>query len=223
MPKADYENIWEGRCKPAVSGAIYASEVAEAIEQGRICNVPYDPKLKVHVVFDLGWNDSMAMILVQRHVSEVRVIEYIEVSRKTLDWCSNELKSRGHNWGAIYLPHDGEHGDFKTGMSAKQILEGMSWEVEIVPNYPGAKEDGIRKARMLFPRVYFDKAKTDRLIQCLRRYRRSIPTTTGEPGSPVHDEWSHGADAYRYLGMVADRMTNDTFGAPLNYPNLRVA
>lgn len=223
MPKADYENIWEGRCKPAVSGAIYASEVAEAIEQGRICNVPYDPKLKVHVVFDLGWNDSMAMILVQRHVSEVRVIEYIEVSRKTLDWCSSELKSRGHNWGAIYLPHDGEHGDFKTGMSSKQILEGMGWEVEIVPNYPGAKEDGIRKARMLFPRVYFDKAKTDRLIQCLRRYRRSIPTTTGEPGSPVHDEWSHGADAYRYLGMVADRMTNDTFGAPLNYPNLRVA
>ena len=63
---------------------------------------------------------------------------------------------------------------------------------------------------MLFPRVWFNKAKTGRLIECLKRYRRSIPTATGEPGAPVHDEFSHGADDFRYLGVVADRLTNDT-------------
>lgn len=63
MADADYANIWLGRCKPAVAGAIYADEVAATVEAGRICNVPYDPRLKVHVVFDLGWNDSMGIIL----------------------------------------------------------------------------------------------------------------------------------------------------------------
>ena len=36
MPKADYENIWEGKCRPAVSGAIYAEEVADMVAGGRI-------------------------------------------------------------------------------------------------------------------------------------------------------------------------------------------
>lgn len=102
-------------------------------------------------------------------------------------------------------------------------MRGMSWDVEIVPTYPGAVEDGIRKARSLMPRVYFDKGKTDRLVQCLRRYRRGVPTTTGEPGKPLHDEWSHGADAFRYLAVVAETMTNDSYGGALKYPDLRVA
>jgi hypothetical protein len=37
--------------------------------------------MKVHVIFDLGWNDQMSMILVQRHLSELRVIDYIEVAQ----------------------------------------------------------------------------------------------------------------------------------------------
>jgi phage terminase large subunit len=221
MPEADYENIWEGKTKPAVSGAIYAAEVADLLAQCRLCNVPYDANLKVHVIFDLGWNDQMSMILVQKHVSELRVIDYIEESHKTLDWCSAELKKRNWNWGSLWLPHDGAHGDFKTGKSAQQILQEQGWTVEIVPKAP--VEQGIRLARMALPRTYLDKSKADRLLQCLRRYRRGIPTTTGEPGNPVHDEWSHGADAYRYLATVADRLTNDTWGGALSYPKLGIA
>ena len=58
----DYANIWEGECKAAVDGAIYANEIREAQENNRITHVPYDPMLKVHVVMDLGWNDSMSEI-----------------------------------------------------------------------------------------------------------------------------------------------------------------
>lgn len=223
MNDADYGNIWLGRCKPAVAGAIYADEVADAIAAGRICNVPYEPKFKVHVVFDLGWNDSMGMALCQRHLSEMRVIEYIEVNQKTLDWCSGELRERRYNWGTLWLPHDGAHGDYKTGQSAQQIMQGLGWDAQVIPTYPGALEDGIRKARALFPRVYFNKDKTDRLVQCLRRYRRGVPVNTGEPGRPVHDEWSHGADVFRYVATVADQMVNESFGGKLNYRTSRVA
>jgi phage terminase large subunit len=180
MLKADYENIWEGICKPAVTGAIYAGEVADTIEQGRVCSVSYDPAMKVHVIFDLGWNDQMSMILVQRHLSELRVIDYIEVDHKTLDWCSTELLAKRLNWGSLWLPHDGAHKNYQTGKSAQQIMQELGWTVEIVPNMQ--VEQGLRTARMAFPRIWFDKLKTDRLIQCLRRYRRGVPTTTGEPG-----------------------------------------
>lgn len=223
MRDEDYAHKWLGRCKSAVSGAIYADEIAKCVEQQRITYVPYDPRLRVHVIFDLGWNDAMTMTLAQRQASELRVIEYIEVNQKTLDWCSNELKSRGHNWGQLWLPHDGAHGDYKTGLSAKQIMERLGWQVNIIPTYPGALEDGIRKARDIISRTVFDAAKTKRLIECLRRYRRGVPASTGEPGRPIHDEFSHGADGYRYLAVVADQLTNDDYGQVLNYPKLGYA
>lgn len=214
----DYDNIWLGKCKPAVTGAIYYDEVAAAEEGGRIANVPYDPLLKVHVVFDLGWNDAMAISLVQKGVADLRVIEYIEDSHKTLDHYSALLKAKNLNWGKLYLPHDGRNKDFKTGKSAEEIMQALGWNVAITPNM--SIEDGIRLARMTFPRVYFDKANTDRLVQCLKRYRRSINQQTNEPGAPMHDEWSHGADNFRYIAVNAEAMTNETWGGELNYQPL---
>jgi len=218
LPEAEYLNVWEGKCMPAVVGAIYFDEVAKCEAEKRICNVPYDPMLKVHVVFDLGWNDAMAIGLVQRHSSELRVIEYIEDSHKTLAYYSGELREKRYNWGKVFLPHDGEHKNIQTGKSAKETMEALGWEVEITPSM--SVEDGIRAARMTFGRVVFDKVKTARLVQCLKRYRRSINQQTQEPGAPLHDEWSHGADDFRYLSINADKMVNDDWGGALKYPKL---
>lgn len=217
----DYDNIWLGKCKPAVAGAIYYDEVAAAEEQGRICNVPYDPLLKVHVVFDLGWNDALTMILAQRGLADLRIIEYIEDSHKTLDHYSALLKSKNLNWGNLYLPHDGRHKDFKTGKSAEEIMTSLGWSVRITPNM--AIEDGIRLARMTFGRVYIDKTKSERLVQCLKRYQRSVNQQTQEPGAPLHNEWSHGADAFRYLAVNAESFSNETWGGTtLPYQNLGI-
>ena len=181
--------------------------MARVEAEKRICNVPYDPLLKVHVIFDLGWNDAMAISLVQKHASELRVIEYIEDSHKTLDHYSSLLKDKRYNWGKCYLPHDGRHKNIQTGKSAQQIMQALGWDVEITPNM--SIEDGIKLARMTFGRMYFDKIKTERLIQCAKRYRRSINQQTNEPGAPFHDEWSHGADNLRYVAVNADGMTNE--------------
>lgn len=207
LPRAEYANIWEGKCMPAVVGAIYFEQVAKAEEEKRICNVPYDPMLKTHVVFDLGWNDAMAISLVQKHGSELRIIEYIEDSHKTLDWYSNELKTRKYNWGQVWLPHDGRHKNFQTGKSAEDVMKALGWEVKITKNM--GVEDGIRMVRMLFGRMYIDKTKCERLVQCAKRYKRSINQTTNEAGAPFHDEWSHGADNLRYVAVNAEEMTND--------------
>lgn len=218
LPKTEYENIWEGKCMPAVQGAIYYDEIATAQEDGRICNVPHDPKLKVQVVFDLGWNDAMSISLVQKNGSALGIIENIEDSHKTLAHYSALLKEKKYNWGKVYLPHDGRHKDYRTGKSAEDIMKGLGWDVEITPNI--SIEDGIRLTRMTFPRLYMDKTKAARLIQCAKRYRRSINQQTNEPGAPLHDEWSHGADNLRYIAVNAESMTNEDWGKlpPLEQP-----
>lgn len=211
----EYENIWLGKCKAAVTGAIYANEVRDALESKRVTDVPYEPGLKVHVILDLGWNDKLAVILAQRHLSSVRIIEYLEYDHTTLDWLSAELKNRRYNWGRMFLPHDGAHGDYKTGKSAIQIMRGLGWDTAQTPNQP--VETGIKQARMLFPRVYFDRTKAALLVSRLKRYKRNVPTTTDEPSAPVHDINSHGADDFRYLSLVVPQMTNED-QKPIVYP-----
>lgn len=210
--KEDYGQIWEGKCRLAVAGAIYAIEVGDAIREQRVCNVPYDPKLKVHSVWDLGWNDSMSIAMVQRLRSEIRIIDYIEDSHKTLDWYCAELGKRNWNWGFDFLPHDGKAKDFKTGKSAEEMLKSFGRRPKITPEI--GVEPGIKAARIAFGQAYFDKVKTARLVECLKRYRRSINAQTQEPGSPLHDEFSHGADCWRYVGVVADQMSNEAARVP---------
>ena len=205
----DYANIWEGDCKAAVDGAIYANEIREAQENGRITTVPYDPMLKVHVVFDLGFNDSMAIILCQRGVSDIRIIKYIEDNHRTLDSFSSEIRSLNYNWGTMFLPHDGKSRDYKSGLSAEDIMRNQGWTGRIVP--VSSIESGIKIARMHFHKCYFDKS-ANRLLECLKNYKRSINSSTNEPGAPLHDEYSHGADAFRYMATSVEQMKNESWG-----------
>jgi phage terminase large subunit len=205
-PKS-YDNIWLGKPKTVVDGAIYADEYQAMVDEHRITLVKPDPVLKSHIVMDLGWNDAMAIIIVQRAGSECRITHYIEETHQTLDWYSTAIRNLNLNWGKMWMPHDAVHKDYKTGKSAAEIMTQLGWDVEIVPI--GDVEHGIRLTRMLFPKVWMDKENTKRLQECLKRYRRSINATTNHPGSPLHDEYSHGADAARYLATCIDSMRND--------------
>lgn len=104
------------------------------------------------------------------------------------------------------LPHDGRARDYRSGQSAEEILRRLGWRVEIIESV--GLEEGIRAARLLFPRLYVDQERAGELLNRLARYRRRVSQQTGE-GAPVHDEHSHGADMIRYLALVADRLSND--------------
>lgn len=204
-----YDNVWEGNCKAAVEGAIYFKEVQAMERDRRICNVPYDPLLKVHTIWDLGWNDQTSIILAQRNNAEIRIIDYVEDSHRTLDQYIADLRERKLNWGQDWLPHDGASKNIQTGKSSQEILTALGRDVRIVPitNI----EEGIRATRMILGRTYVDKNKCTRLMDCIKHYRRMINQNTNEPGAPLHDEYSHGADALRGLGVIADKMTNETW------------
>ena len=230
LPKEEYAHIWEGRCMPAVQGAIYFNEVAAAEATGRIGRFPYDPMLKVHRVWDMGWNDCMAIILAQRHGSAVNIVGYVTgTHRTTADYiseCRGE-KYRGWNWGNDFLPHDGFASNRQTGKADADVLRGLGCAVVQTPNMD--VEQGIRQARLLFPRVYIDKQSTASLdpelpglVECLKRYRRRVNQQTGTPEAPLHDVHSNGADAFRYLALNAEQMTNESWGGSLNYANIGI-
>lgn len=204
MLREDYEHIWEGKPKRVAAGAIYRYEIEGLYLDGRVRDVPYDPLLPVHTVWDLGWNDAMTIILAQRGPMEVRVIGYIEDSNRTLDWYVAELSKRQYRWGSDYLPHDGRTRNFQTGKSTEELLRAMGRNPIVLAQT--SVEEGIKAARMVFPRCYFDKINTARLVECLKRYRRDTHTKTNEPTIPLHDEYSHGADAFRYLGQAVESM-----------------
>lgn len=218
MDAAEYAHIWEGQCRPAVAGAIYAAEVQAAQQQGRVRPVPVDPLLRTHAIFDLGWNDSMSIILAQRQSSEVRVVGYIEDSHRTLADYSADMRALRLNWGEVWLPHDGRAKNIQTGRSAEETMQALDWKVRIVPQ--DDIENGIRNARLVWPRVFFDQTKAAALVEHLKRYRRKVSQQTREPGAPQHDEHSHGADAFRYLCAVADQLTNESWGGEIRYQKL---
>jgi phage terminase large subunit len=209
----DYDHIWEGNPRTVVEGAIYGKEVMRMVQERRYGRVPYDPARPVHRIWDLGWNDAMAIICVQRSHSAVSIIDYRQDSFKTYAEWIGEFDKLPYSWGEDWLPHDGEHKEPRTGKSAKQWLRGLGCRrVKIIPKL--RVEDGIRNARALFPRTYIDKTKAGGLMNCLKRYRRGVPESTGEPGAPVHDEYSHGADAFRGLAVCVDKISNEVDPRP---------
>jgi len=152
----------------------------------------------------LGWNDSMAIALVQRGPQDVRVIGYIEDSHRTLDWYVDKLDKMPYRWGTDYLPHDARTRNFQTGQSTEEMMRAMGRRPYVLPQ--AGVEEGIRALRMLFPKMFFDDGKTARLLECLKRYRRMVHQTTGEPMGPLHDEHSHGADCARYIAQAVQLM-----------------
>ena len=72
-------------------------------------------------------------------------------------------------------------------------------------------ENGIKAARQMFPRVYFDKENAGLLFNRLGRYKRKINASTNQPGQPEHDDNSHGADGFRYLAVIEPKLTNEDF------------
>jgi phage terminase large subunit len=220
--KDEYANIWDGKPKTVVAGAIYAREVVDLIAQGRYGRFPYDPKLPVHRIWDLGWNDKMSVIMVQKpHPSAITVVNYLEDNQITYAALIADMNTLGYVWGDDWLPHDGDQHDPKSGTSAKKMLKGFGCRVkDIKRSDPEAR---IKAARMMFPRVYVDATAHEvspdrpdrylgpaRLMECLKRYKRAVPKSTNEPASPVHDEYSHGADAYGGLAEIVDQIRNET-------------
>jgi phage terminase large subunit len=197
-----YNQVWEGMCRQTVDGAIFAKELVQAERDERLTRVPYDPTKPVHAVCDLGWADATAWWFVQFVGMETRLIRYFEDTQRTMTSYLAQLQTFGYVYDTIWLPHDAQNKTLAAaGRSIEDIVRGAGYKTRILERVPVA--DSINAARTIFSNCYFDRENCADGLNCLRHYRYEVDPDTGQfSRSPLHDQYSHGADAFRYIGLM---------------------
>jgi len=197
-----YNTVWEGICRVTVDGAIFAKEMQQAELEDRITKVNYDPMKPVHAVFDLGWSDATAVWFVQFIGMETRLIRYFETSQETISSILAKLQTYGYVYDTLWLPHDAENKTLAAaGRSIEEIVRSSGYKTRIIPRTPIV--DSINAARTIFRNCWFDRENCVDGLQCLRHYRYEVdPDTKQFSRNPLHDQYSHGADAFRMLGLM---------------------
>lgn len=189
----------------AIRGAIYRHEMQAMEVANRVCGVPYDPAVPVWTGWDLGIGDATSVICVQLVGKEIHVIDYYEATGEPLTHYVEWLDSKPYRYGLDLLPHDAAARELGTGKTRVELLRANGRKLPqtedgVVPRQ--SIEDGINAVKLLLPRAWFDRDKTERLRECLSHYHRDYNDKMGVfKDAPVHDWSSHAADAMRTLAM----------------------
>jgi phage terminase large subunit len=195
-----YQTIYGGHCRKVLPGAVYTKELLKATEENRITKVPYDASKPVHTFWDLGFGDDTSIWFAQSIGFEFRLIDYYGNRGHGLPHYLQVLQTRGYVYGEDWLPHDGQAKTLGTGKSIEDMLRAAGRKVQITPKL--SVEDGINAARTVFGRCWFDEQKCVDGLQCLQRYRYEIDPDGNAKRTPLHDRFSHGADAFRYFAVA---------------------
>lgn len=217
----EYYCSWLGQ-----EGAFYTKYIDRMRLDGRITSVPYETHFGVNVAFDLGYSDFCCMVFYQCVGQIVRVIDYYQNNLQGLEHYAKILRDKERDLGYVYkkiwAPHDIAVHEFGSGLSrieqAKQL--GIKFEVHrnpaghMVSSLPNLSlEDGIEAVRASFGRMWIDEEKCATLIKALENYRREYDSKLRVyKDQPLHNEWSHGADAARYMVLSLSK-TRDGLSA----------
>lgn len=197
--KREYPSTPDESFESAVDGSFYAKWLREARIEARIGSVPYDKQARVSVAFDPGYLDSCALVFWQCIGQEIHIIDYYENSGEGLSHYIGVIKSKPYIYDQYFGPHDIESHQFSTGLSTKEVGASLGIPFVTLQTLKLRLEDGIEAVRGCFPRFWIDEAKCSRLIKCIENYRKEFDVNHGiYKSKPVHDQYSHGADALRY-------------------------
>lgn len=201
MTPEQYEQEFECSFEAAIMGAYFGKEMAEAERTGRIDDVPWDEALPVYTAWDLGIGDSTAIWFWQAHGSEIRVIDFYESNGRGVEHYAKELRSKPYRYIHDFVPHDAKVRELGTGLTRVETMKNHGLKPRLVPMHKIM--DGINAARVLFPRMVFDREKCAPGLEALRQYRADYDEKTRVfANAPKHDWTSHAADAFRYMAMA---------------------
>ena len=202
LAEDQYLQEYECSFEAAILGAFFGKEMREAEQQGRICQVPYDPNLPVYSSWDLGYRDDTAIWFYQIGRGEIRVIDFHAVSGADIYDIAETVTQKPYRYAKHYLPHDARAKSLQTG---KSIIEQLATHLDVaklavVPDI--GVQSGIQAVRMILPRVWFDGEKCREGIEALRQYQREYDEDKkAYRQSPRHDWTSHPSDAFRMLAV----------------------
>jgi hypothetical protein len=201
--KREFPSTPKEAFEASVEGAYFATQMSNVRKQGRICNIPI-LDAPVYTTWDLGYNDSMAIVFWQKLGMERRAIDYYENSGEGFGHYARALRERGYDYESHYFPHDGNQTQL-TELATTKRDEAVKAGINPIDVLKRIKEerDGIEASRSFFPNVYFDEGRCSRLIACLDNYRKDWDDKLGVYKDRArHDEFSHGYKAFETAAIM---------------------
>lgn len=189
-----------------VEGSYYANCMQECRDEERITNVPWNRQSRVFTAWDIGYGDSTAIVFYQISGQEIHIIDYYENHGEGLPHYASVLKGKPYIYSDHFAPHDIDSHAFSSGLSAREVGSSLGVNFIPLPTLRLRIEDGIEALRGLFPRLWIDATKCKGLIKCLENYRKEFDERLEVyKNRPLHDKYSHGADAARYMAIAIKR------------------
>lgn len=192
-------------------GSYYSQQMRRALDEGRICSVPWQPSMPVHTAWDIGHADATAIWFVQvDSYGNVNVIDFYQNSGEGLIHYVKYLKNKPYVYGSHMGPHDLANHNFQTGQTTLEAALAHGLRFTVVPKI--SVNEGINAARNLIERCRFDEQKCAVGLEALRQYAKKetgIYDLRGKPifaDKPKHDWTSHPADGYRYLAVAIEKV-----------------
>lgn len=184
----------------ATPGAIYADLLRDERMFG---DYPHDPRYPVHTAWDLGLNDTTAVIYFQYINGLHYIIDFDEASNTPLERWVQIVNRKNYVYGVHLGPHDLEQREYTTGKTRREAAAELGLYFDVVPK--GLIADGITITRQMLPKMRFNKHKCGHLVHALQSYHREWDETRMVfKDKPEHDWASHPADAMRTLTMGWD-------------------
>jgi len=188
------------------AGAYFAKLMEEARKEGRIRRVTYDRALPVHTAWDIGVDDYTSIIFYQQTGNEYHIIDFYEDMGNGVDFYAQVLadkrRDRHFYYGNHYVPHDAKARAFAAdGKSTIQIAHQLGLHLQPLKRHN--IQDGFAAVRAVLGRCWFDEKHCKDLISHMENYTKTWNNKTKMWTSvPLHNEHSHGADAFRYFAMA---------------------
>ena len=204
MGQATYNQEFECSFIGNVKGSIYGELITKLENEKRIARVPHDPSYPVNTAWDLGYNDSTAILFYQNVGHAINIIDSYENNNKAFPHYAQILKEKDYSYGEHIGPHDLDQTDFATGRTRREVAYQLGLRFKIAPKL--SIEDGIHAVKMLLPRCYIDVDNCKKFINALRHYHRKYKEKDRMySAKPNHDWSSHFNDALRTLATGMER------------------
>ncbi len=194
----------------SVRGAFYSAQMLRCRKEGRILRIPYESGLPMFTAFDIGVDDYTAVWFFQCFRNEIRLLRFEQWRNVGLLDVVQEISKMPYIFGTMFLPWDADMREKSTAKTPAMLVEDLGFEVEVVPRT--SLLGGIGRVREVFSQFFFDEINCAEGIDCLENYTKKVnPKTMEFMETPLHNEYSHGADAMRYLAQAYDPYLAEQF------------
>lgn len=197
-----------------IEGSYYGKYMDKMRLDQRIGDVPHEPSSLVHTAWDIGVRDSTCIIFFQTIGNTIRIIDCYENSKVGLEHYVKLIQSKPYAYGKHIAPHDIKVQEFGSGITRIEKARQLGIKFIIAPDL--SIEDGIETVRSTLPRVWID-SRCQSVIKALDHYRQEYdPKKKVYKQHPLHDIYSHMADALRYLSISIPQITPSMTAEELN-------